>query len=94
MASIEFLYRANCANSLFGRETFRHIDGVCNVENDRVWVPSGAEANKNGGVMSRRKFPEKSDGTCSKGITPLVLFEESTLDHHRYRKEVLPVALT
>ena len=32
-------------------------------------------------------------GVCSKGITPLVIFEEGILDHDRYIKEVLPVAL-
>ena len=32
------------------------IDGVYNVQNDRIWDPSRAEANKNGRVMSRRKF--------------------------------------
>ena len=30
---------------------------------------------------------------CSKAITPLVIFDEDTLDHHRYIKQVLPVAL-
>ena len=32
-------------------------------------------------------------GTCSKGISPLVIFEESTVDHARYINKVLPVAL-
>ena len=30
---------------------------------------------------------------CSKGVSPLVIFESDTLDHDRYSKEVLPVAL-
>ena len=30
---------------------------------------------------------------CSESVAPLVLFEKGTLDHHRYIKEVLPVAL-
>ena len=30
---------------------------------------------------------------CSKGVSPLVIFESDTLDHDWYIKEVLPVAL-
>ena len=30
---------------------------------------------------------------CSKGVSPLVIFEKGTVDHARYIKEVLPVAL-
>ena len=44
---------------LFSDEKLFDMDGVYNVENDRVWALSRAEANKNGGVMSRRKLPEK-----------------------------------
>lgn len=32
-------------------------------------------------------------GVCSKGVSPLVIFENGTVDHDRYIKEVLPVAL-
>ena len=32
-------------------------------------------------------------GVCSKGVSSLVIFESDTLDHDRYIKEVLPVAL-
>jgi hypothetical protein len=32
-------------------------------------------------------------GACSKGVSPLVIFEKGTVDHDRYIKEVLPVAL-
>ena len=32
-------------------------------------------------------------GACSKGISPLVIFQKDTVDHFRYIKEVLPVAL-
>ena len=32
-------------------------------------------------------------GVCSKGVSPLVIFESDTLDYDRYIKEVLPVAL-
>ena len=30
---------------------------------------------------------------CSKGVSRLVIFEQGTVDHDRYMKEVLPVAL-
>ena len=33
-------------------------------------------------------------GVCTKDVFPLVIFESDTLDHDRYIKEVLPVALT
>ena len=32
-------------------------------------------------------------GGCSKEVSPLVIFEKGTVDHDRYIKEVLPVAL-
>ena len=32
-------------------------------------------------------------GVCTKDVFPLVIFESDTLDHDRYIKEVLPVAL-
>ena len=41
-------------------------------------------------------FPQKVMvwlGVCSKGVSPLVIFESHTLDHDRYIKEVLPVTL-
>ena len=32
-------------------------------------------------------------GVCSKGVRPLVILDKSTIDHDRYIKEVLPVAI-
>ena len=32
-------------------------------------------------------------GVCSKGVSPLVIFEDETMSHNRYIKEVLSVAL-
>ena len=32
-------------------------------------------------------------GTCSKGIKPLVILDEGTVDHSYYIEKVLPVAL-
>ncbi|CAF1528429.1 unnamed protein product, partial [Adineta ricciae] len=49
-----------------------------------------------GGIRQKRKFPQKLMvwlGVCSKGVSPLVIFEKGTVDHDRYIKEVLPIAL-
>ena len=81
---------------LFSDEKYFDIDGVYNVQNDRVWAPSRAEANERGGIKEKRKFPQKVmvwRGACSKGITPLVIFEQGTVDHARYIEENLSVAL-
>ena len=81
---------------LFSDDKLFDIDGVYNVQNGRVRTPSRVEANECGGIKMKRKFPQKvmvSLGACSKGITPLVIFEEGPLDHDRYIKEVLPGAL-
>ena len=81
---------------LFSDEKMFDIDGVYNSQNDRVWAPSRTAANWRGGIRTKRKFPTKVMvwlGACSKGVTPLVIFQDGTVDHARYIKEVLPVAL-
>ena len=60
-----------------------------------MWAPNRSEASERDGVVEK-KFPLKVMawlGACSKGISPLVIFEEGTVDHARYIKEVLTVAL-
>ena len=81
---------------LFFDEKMFDIDGVYNSQNDRIWAVNRADANIRGGVRQKRKFPEKDMvwlGVCSKGVSPLVIFEKGTIDHDRYIREVLPVAL-
>lgn len=81
---------------VFSDEKMFDIDGVYNSQNDRIWAANRSEANIKGGIRQRRKFPQKVMvwlGVCSKGVSPLVIFEKGTLDHDRYIKEVLPVAL-
>ena len=81
---------------LFSNEKLFDIDSVYNVQNNRVWAPSRVEAHKCGEIKMKRKFSQKVMvwlGACSKDVTPLVIFEEGTLDHDRYMKEILPVAL-
>jgi hypothetical protein len=80
----------------FSDEKYFDIDEVYNVQNDRVWALSRAEANESGGIKGKQKFPKKVMvwlGACFKVITPLVIFEQGTVDHTRYIEEVLLVAL-
>ena len=81
---------------LFSDEKFFDIDGVYNSQNDRVWAVDRADADEKGGIQQRRKFPQNVMvwlGACSKGITPLVILDDGTVDHDYYIKKVLPVAL-
>ena len=58
---------------LFSDEKMFDIDGVYNTQNDRMWAVDRADANKNGGIQRRRKFPQKVMvwlDACSKGLTP------------------------
>ena len=60
-----------------------------------MWAPNRSEASERDEVVEKRKFPQNVMvwfGACSKGISPFVIFEEGTVDHARYIKEVLLVA--
>ena len=81
---------------LFSDEKFFDIDSVYNSQNDRVWAVDRADADKKGGIKPKQKFPQKVMvwlGVCSKGITPLVILDEGTVDHRYYIEKVLPTAL-
>ena len=81
---------------LFSDEKMFDIDGIYNAQNDRIWAVDREEADKKDGVKQRRKFPQKVMvclGACSKGLTPLIILDEGTVDHQRYIDQVLPVAL-
>ncbi|CAF2046656.1 unnamed protein product [Rotaria magnacalcarata] len=81
---------------LFSDEKLFGIDGIYNSQNERVWAVDRADADKRGGIKEKRKFPQKVMvwlGVCSKGITPLVIFDEGTVNHACYIEKVLPVAL-
>ena len=83
-------------NILFSDEKLFDIDGIYNSQNDRVWAVSRSEADKNGAVKQRRQFPQKVMmwlPVCLKGMSPMLIFKEGTVDHHRYIREVLSVAL-
>lgn len=81
---------------LFSDEKMFDINGVYNAQNDRIWGVNRGEADRHGGIKPQQKFPQKIMvwlGACSKGVTPLVILKNGTVDHARYITEVLPVAL-
>ena len=72
------------------------VDGVYNSQNDRIWAANRTGADAEGGIRQKRKFPQKVMillGVCSKGVSSLIIFGKGTVDHDRYIKEVLPIAL-
>ncbi|CAM4811156.1 unnamed protein product [Rotaria magnacalcarata] len=88
--------KENIMKILFSDEKMFDIDGIYNSQNDRIWVVKRLAADTNGGIRQKRKFPQKVMvwlAVCSKDVSPLVIFEDGTVDHDLYIKEVLPVAL-
>lgn len=80
---------------LFSDEKIFNINGVYNVQNDRIWAVSRANADKKGGINQKRKFPQGVMvwlAVCSKGCSPLVLIEKGTINQDIYIKKILPVA--
>ena len=81
---------------LFSDEKLFDIDGIYNSKNHRIWAVNRLEADIKGGIKQIRKFRQKVIvclGACSKGLWPLVIFKNETVDHNRYINEVFPVAL-
>ena len=81
---------------LFSDEKMFDFDSTYNSQNDCIWAVSREEANGRDGKKQQGKFAEKVMvwlAISSESVATLVLFEKGTLDHHRYIKEVLPVAL-
>ncbi|CAF3279618.1 unnamed protein product [Rotaria sp. Silwood2] len=72
------------------------LDGIYNSQNQRIWATSRDEADKKGGIQMKQKFPQKFMiwlGVCSKGVTPLVILDQGTVDHVEYIQKVLPITL-
>ena len=72
------------------------IDDVYNSQNGRIWAPCGADTDAHGGIKRKRKFPTEVMvwlGTCSPGLTPLVILDKTSVNHEIYIKKILPVAL-
>ena len=81
---------------LFSDEKLFDIDGVYNSQNDRIWSVNRAEADIKSGIRQIRRFQQKVMvwfEACSKRLSPLVIFEDGTVDHNRYINEVFPIAL-
>ena len=72
---------------IFSDEKFFDTDSVYNSQNDRMWSVDCADADQKCGITQGRKFPWKVMvwlGACSKGITPLVIFDEGIVNHTVY----------
>ena len=72
------------------------IDGIYKSRNNRIWLVNHAEADTKDGIREILKFLHKIVvwlGACCKGLSPLVIFENGTVDHNRYNNKVLLVAL-
>ena len=81
---------------LFSDEKLFDIDRIYNSQNDRIWAVNRAEADIKDGIRQIRKFPQKAMvwlGVCSKRLSPLVTFENGTVNYNRYINEVLLVAV-
>ena len=81
---------------LFSDEKLFDSDGIYNSQNERIWAATRTDADAKNGIRQTRKFPMKVMvwlAVCSKGVSPLIVFEKGTVDHNRYIREVLPVAL-
>ena len=82
--------------SLFSDGKIFGIDGVYNSQNGRIWDVDRAEAHKKGGVKHWKSFSQKAMvwlGVSLKEISPLVIFEDDTVDHTACIETVLPEAL-
>ncbi|CAF4916072.1 unnamed protein product, partial [Rotaria socialis] len=66
------------------------------TKNDRVWAISRAEAERQGAIHQKTKFPIKVMvwlGVCAQGLTEPVIIEHGTMNAERYINEVLHIAL-
>ncbi|CAM4837760.1 unnamed protein product [Rotaria magnacalcarata] len=81
---------------LFSDEKYFDLDGIYNVQNDRVWAISRTEADRQGAIHQKPKFPTKVMvrlGVCAQGLTEPVIIEHGTVNAERYINEVLHIAL-
>ena len=61
-----------------------------------MWTVDRDEVDEKGGRKQKRKFSQKVMiwlGVCSNGVRSLIILDKGTIDHGRYIREVLPVAI-
>ena len=88
--------KENTMKILFSDEKMFDIDGIYSSQNDRIWAVDRSTAYTKCDIQQRQKFPQKVMawlGIYSKGMSPLVIFEDRTIDHDRYINEMFPVTL-
>ena len=81
---------------LFSNEKCFDLDGIYNLQSDRVRAPSRKEVDRKDGLYRKTKHREEVMmwlGTCAKGLTIPVIFENETMNVEVYINEVLPIAL-
>ena len=81
---------------LFSDEKLFDIDEIYNAQNDRIWAVNHTQVDIKGGIRQIHKFLQKVMVWLReyfKGLSPLVIFHNETVDHNRYINEMLPVAL-
>jgi transposase len=81
---------------VFSDEKMFDVNGMYNRQNQRVWAVDRREADENGGRKHKQKFPQKVMvwlAVSSTGVSPLVILDKGSVNHEKYIKEVLPVAL-
>ena len=87
--------KSDVSRWLFSDEKIFDIDGVYNSQNNRIRIPSRADADARGSIKGK-KSPTKVMvwlGTCATGSILLVILDKTSVNHEVYLKEVLLPAL-
>ena len=69
---------------LLSNEKKIDIDGAYNPQNDRIYAPNYQQADENGGVHQKSKFPQSVMiwlGVCYNGVTSPVIIEKGSINH-------------
>ena len=79
---------------LFTDEKYFTLGGIFNRQNDRVYAANRQEADKQGGINQKMKYPKKIMvwlGASKNGLTSPIIFEPGeTLSHKNYVDVILP----